>query len=463
MSGRGPPPHPGALLPPWLAPSPPPGACTPPRSGAITGIVRIGIVWRRLGAAVMGGSRMAGVMPLDDVRIIDLTRGAMGPFCTRSLADYGADVVKIEPPGTGDEARSLPPFFKDEPGLERSGVFLFLNTSKRSVTIDITKPQGRDLVLRLAATADAVIESFKPGVLPALGLGYEALHAVNPRLVLTSITNFGQSGPYAQFEAESITAHGMGGPMLAAGDIDHEPIKNAGRMTLYQAGHAGALATTMALLAAEQRGEGEHLDVSLFETATHSIDMRLGRLLGFEFNGHPASRMGRASQVGSGVFPCSDGYFLFAVGPPYLAAMIRMIGMPELLETPEYATMDARSAPERIEEFPVYLLPWIMTRTMAEVRAACEEHGVLGAPLNTIPQLLADANFVYRKFFQQIDHPVTGPLTYPGFHFTIHRDGEVMPPRRHAPLLGEHTEAVLGGELGISAKELTALRGGGVI
>src|SRR6266849_3243533 len=170
---------------------------------------------------------MPGVMPLDHVRIIDLTQGEMGPFCTRALADYGADVIKIEPPGTGDRARSTPPFFKDEPGLERSGLFLFLNTNKRSVVVDITTPQGRDVVLRLARDADAFVESFKPGVLDSLGLGYEALHAANPRIVMTSITNFGQTGPYAQFEAESITAFGMGGPMLSAGDIDHEPIKNA--------------------------------------------------------------------------------------------------------------------------------------------------------------------------------------------------------------------------------------------
>ncbi|MBM4415054.1 MAG: CoA transferase [Chloroflexi bacterium] len=401
-------------------------------------------------------------MPLDDVRVIDLTQGAMGPFCTRVLADYGADVIKIEPPGWGDPARMLPPFLSDEPGLERSGLFLFLNTSKRSVTLDVTTPRGRELLLQLARGAQVMVESFKPGRLAELGLDYATLHAANPRLVLTSITNFGQHGPYAQFEAESLTAYAMGGSMLQAGDIDHEPLKTAGRITEYQAGLSAALATSLALLGAELRGSGEHLDVSLFETATHSIDSRLGRLLGYEHGGHIAKRQGLASMVGSGVYPASDGFFFFTAGVQYIVQMIRMIEHEELLAQPEWSTAEARAHPDRIAEFPQYLLPWSVTHTMAEIREACQEYGVLGGPLNTIPTLLADASFVERRFFQQIEHPVVGTQTYPGFHFVLHRE-EPMPGRRHAPLLGADTEAVLCGELHLGAAELATLRVEGVV
>ncbi|MSQ36324.1 MAG: CoA transferase [Dehalococcoidia bacterium] len=401
-------------------------------------------------------------MPLDDVRVIDLTQGAMGPFCTRVLADYGADVIKIEPPGAGDPARMLPPFLADEPGPERSGLFLFLNTSKRSVTLDVTRPRGRELLLQLVRGAQVVVESFKPGTLAQLGLDYATLRAANPQLVLTSITNFGQHGPYAQFEAESLTAYAMGGAMLQAGDVDHEPLKTAGRMAEYQAGLSAALATSLALLGAERRGAGEHLDVSLFETATHSIDQRLGRLLGYEHGGHVGTRTGLASMVGSGVYPAADGFFFFTAGVQYITQMIRMIGHEELFEQPEWATAEARAHPDRIAEFPQYLLPWSVTRTMTEIRDACQEYGVLGGPINTIPALLADPSFVERKFFQQIDHPVVGPQTYPGYHFTLHRE-QPMPPRRHAPLLGAHTEAVLCGELHLGAAELAELRREGVV
>ena len=403
------------------------------------------------------------MLPLDDIRVLDLTAGAMGPFCTRALGDYGADVVKIEPPGAGDEARALPPFLGDEPGPERSGLFLFLNTNKRSVTLDLTQPRGRELLLRLVRSAHAVVENFPPGTLESWGLDYEALRAENPRIVLTSITNFGQDGPYAHFEAEALTAYAMGGAMLGSGNIDHEPVKTAGRMTLYQAGYVGALATTMGLLAAEQRGTGEHIDVSLFETATHSIDLRLGRLLGYEYTGRLGTRPALASAVGSGIYPCADGYFFFTAGAPYLPQMIRMIGEVGLLETPEWGTVEGRSHPDRIEEFNVHLLTWTVGRTMSEIRAACQQHGVLGGPLNTIPALLEDPSFKEREFFQQIDHPVAGTLTYPGFHFTFRRPEQAPVSRRRAPLLGEHTQEVLCGDLGLSADELEALRGEGVI
>ena len=386
---------------------------------------------------------MTAPMPLEGVRVIDLTRATAGPFCTRLLADYGADVIKIEPP-EGDPARRVPPFAGDEPGPERSGLFLFLNTNKRSVVLDLKTEAGRRDLLRLVRGAGAVVENFRPGTLDRLGLGYGALRAANPRVVLTSISNFGQDGPYRGYEATDLTLFAMGGPMSAQGDADLEPVKTAGRMTGYHAGYAGALATAIALHAAAGRGEGEHVDLSIFETAAHSIDARLAQLMGHQYSGRIAQRSSVVSQVGSGVFPCADGFFLYSAGPSRLDRTIRMIGREDLLEQPEWATVAARSAPERIEEFGLHLLPWSLERTKSEIRAACEEHGVLGGPLNTVADLLADPNFTERGFFQTIDHPSTGPIVYPGYHFALHREDAPMPPRRRAPLLGEHTAEVLG-------------------
>ena len=189
---------------------------------------------------------MTGTMPLDGLRVIDLTRGTVGPFCTRLLGDYGADVVKIEPPD-GDPSRHVPPFFEDEPGPERSGLFLFLNTNKRSVVLDLKTDEGRAHLLRLVQDADAVIENFQPGTLDRLGIGYDVLSEVNPMVVLTSLTNFGQDGPYRDYEATDLTIFGMGGNLQSAGDHDLGPVKTAGRMTGYHGGYVGALATMVAL------------------------------------------------------------------------------------------------------------------------------------------------------------------------------------------------------------------------
>ena len=382
-------------------------------------------------------------LPLDGTRVIDLTQYAAGPFCTRMLADYGADVVKIEPPG-GDPARRLPPFLGDEPGIERSGTFLALNLGKRSVVLDLKTSEGRERLLDLAASADALVESFRPGTMERLGLGYATLREVNPRLVMTSLSNFGQTGPYRDRPATDLTLYAMGGPMIAIGDVDHEPVKVAGRMAGYQGGIVAALATSVGLVAARQRGEGEHIDVSIFEALTHSIENRLTQMLGYQFSGRQAVRLGRASGVARGVYPCADGFVVLTGLPTQWRGLANMVGHPELLERPEWQGPAAHSDPERIAEFDAYLYPWVLARTKAEIRDACQEFGVMGAPLNTIADLLVDRSFVERGFFETIDHPATGELVYPGRPFRVHLGEEPVPPRRRAPLLDEHRDDVLG-------------------
>jgi crotonobetainyl-CoA:carnitine CoA-transferase CaiB-like acyl-CoA transferase len=382
-------------------------------------------------------------MPLDDVRVIDLTHYTAGPFCTRLLGDYGADVIKIEAPG-GDPARQLGPFAGDEPGIERSGTFLFLNTNKRSVVLDLKSEEGRSQLLDLVRTADVVVENFAPGTMERLGIGYSVLNEANPRIVLTSLSNFGQDGPYRDWVGTDLTIYAMGGPMLSTGNIEHEPVRVAGRWAGYHAGYLAALATVVGLHTARLRGAGEHLDVSMFEAMVHNVDMRLTQLQAYQYSGRISTRSGLASMVGSGVFPCADGYVLLTGGlPGKLPALMGMVGCPELLERPEWQAPGVATDPERIDEFMGYLLPWTLARTKREIRDACEQHGVLGAPFNTVADMLTDPNFVAREFFHTIDHPSTGPAQYPGWHFRLHMDDGPMPPRRRAPLLGEHTEEVL--------------------
>ncbi|MEZ4553299.1 MAG: CoA transferase [Dehalococcoidia bacterium] len=401
------------------------------------------------------------MLPLDDVRVVDLTHYAMGPFATRVLADYGADVIKIERPG-GDPARRLGPFPKDEPHPERSGAFLALNTGKRSIVVDLKDANGRAIVLNLVRDAQIVVESFAPGTLDRLGLGYEALRGVNPRVVLTSVSNFGQTGPYRDWKGTDLTLYGMGGPMISQGDPSREPLKTAGRAPGYQVGYAAALASAVGLTQSERRGRGEHLDVSAFEVLAHSIDSRLGRLLGYQYNGRIVGRAGSGLGVGSGTYPCADGFVLITSGPARLGLTIRMIGREDLLEQPEWATLEARSHPDRVPEFDAYLLPWTLEHTKEEIRAACQKHGVLGGPLNTTADLFVDRNFVERGFFQTVDHPETGPLTYPGYQARFNTEPP-LPLRRRAPLLGEHTVEVLRDVLGMAPAEIERLRDAGTI
>ncbi|MGE0229530.1 MAG: CaiB/BaiF CoA transferase family protein [Dehalococcoidia bacterium] len=387
----------------------------------------------------MEQSSGAMALPLEGIRVVDLTHYSAGPFCTRVLADYGADVIKVEPP-EGDPARLLPPFYRDEPGLERSGTFLFLNTSKRSVVLDLKTAEGRGRLLRLVRTADAVVENFAPGTLSKLGLGYAELSAVNPRLVLTSITNFGQDGPWRDWQGTDLTLYAMGGPMIATGDASREPVRLAGRWASYHVGHLAALATTIALRAAELRGVGEHVDLSYFEAFTHSIEQRLSQMMAYQYTGRLATRAAHAANAG-GVFPCADGWFFVGAGAGYFVSLVKMLGQEALLDTPRYADPDLTD-PEFVEEVRTLILAWTLQRTRSEARAACQRFGVLGAPINTTADFMSDEHFLARNWFHEIDHPTTGPLRYPGYHFQIHDESGPMPPRRRAPLLGEHTEEV---------------------
>ena len=255
-------------------------------------------------------------MPLEGVRVIDLTHYTAGPYGTRILADYGADVIKIERPGGGDPARRIGPFYHDEPDLEKSGLFLFLNTNKRSITLDFKTEKGKQIIKELVKDADILIENFPPDVMTDAGLGYEELSQINPRLVMTSISNFGKSGPYKDWVGLDLTLYAMGGNMWGSGDPELEPLKTAGRMASFHVGYAAALASALGLTNAELRGQGENIDVSYFEVTLQSIDGRMQKLLGYQYNNQVPMRVspGASLGLGSGIYPCLDGMFMTTAG-----------------------------------------------------------------------------------------------------------------------------------------------------
>ncbi len=196
---------------------------------------------------------------LSDIRVLDFTQYIAGPYCAKLLADYGAEVVKVERPGTGDGARCIGPFPNDTPHPEKSGTFLHLNTNKRSITLDLKTDEGRRIALDLAARSDAVVESFRPGTMEGFGLSYEALSTVNPSLVMTSISNFGQTGPYRDRRGSELIFYGMGGELYSTGVSEKEPLKLGGTVGLYQAGTIAAYATLGAIFTARDNGAGQHV------------------------------------------------------------------------------------------------------------------------------------------------------------------------------------------------------------
>ena len=407
---------------------------------------------------------------LEGVKVLDLTHFVAGPFATKLLADYGAEVLKVERPPAGDPARAIGPFHQDDPHPEKSGLFLHLNTNKRSITLNLKAATGRDLFRELVGWADLVVESFSPKVLPSLGLGYETLASWNPEIVLVSLSNFGQSGPYRDYKAEDIVAYAMGGPMLMTGIVEREPAKLGHNVILYHAGLVTALAAMTALTSMELGGEGQHVDVSVFETQVGSQDRRMSALLGYQYTGETFTRTPVNTFIATGAKPCTDGFLSLSGGGMRFDRIAKMLGRPDLPEDPRFATREAQRQPENAEAFDnEFLLPWLKKRSSRQAWADAQAAGVLSGPVLTLDQVLEDEHFRGRGMWAELDHPVVGRLAYPGRPFIMGESPSLLsePPGaggpRPAPTLGQHNIEVYCDMLGYSRHDLVRLRNAGVI
>lgn len=376
--------------------------------------------------------------PLAGIRVVDLSRGIAGSHATKVLADYGALVTKVEPPG-GGPLRHRGPFKDDVPNLETSTPFLFLNTNKRSVVADLREPEGRMLARRRIAEADVVLEDFAPGELHRLGLDLGTLRADRPGLVICSITPFGQTGPYAGYTATDLVLQAMGGAMYSTGHAAREPLRLGGSYAEWHAGLAAALAVLLAIERAEATGQGDHIDLSVYETQAGSKDRRQLALLAHAYSGVVTRRHEVAFAICSGVRPCSDGYVNLLGNGPRLPAVLRMIGREDLLGRPELRGPEDRIPADLVEEIEASYLAWTLAHTMREALAIAQEHRILGGVVYTVADVLSDPEFRARGLWETVDHPFTGPIEYPGRPFTM--PASPRPPARRAPLLGEHTGA----------------------
>lgn len=393
---------------------------------------------------------------LDNVRVLDLTHHIAGPYATRLMADFGADVIKVEKPG-GDIARLLPPFQGGQPHPEKSGLFFYLNTNKRSLVLDLKTPAGREALAALAKTADIVVESFAPGTLEALGVGYDFFRAIKPGLPVVSVSNFGQDGPYRDFKLTELTLYAFAGEMYSMGETDREPVKMAGTAALFESGAAIAVALMAAVFASKRHGIGQHVDISLAETHFGGVDRRHATAIAFQFSGRKTVRV--ASHGGGmpqGIYPCADGYVDFTNAGLRPDRIADMLNHPEWLDDPRYNDPLQRMNPAVIEEWNANFIGWCIERTKREIWEEARRAKVLCGPMFTMEDLFTDDHFRDRGFWARAGHPVLGDVQFPGRPFIMQKGGWEL--RRAAPLLGQHTAEVLA-EVGL-APQASAATGG---
>jgi benzylsuccinate CoA-transferase BbsE subunit len=421
---------------------------------------------------------------LSDIRVLDLA-GEPGWYCGKLLAELGADVIKVEPPG-GDPGRHVGPFFRDEVDPEKSLYFFAHNTSKRGVTLNIATADGQALFRRLAATADVVIETFPPGFLESIELGYQALTQVRPGMILASITGFGQSGPHSHYKAPDIVAVAMSGMMYIAGFPEDPPNRPYGNQSHYCASIQAATGILTALLHRERTGEGQQVEVSMQEALSMNQETAMQT---WDIRGELRRRMGNERRLPAiGVYECQDGYMTFYVGVPGFGAPWSVLvqwmvdeGMAEDLPEPKwqglFQEMDMRLIAQlyfghdaelvaqwkpRLAHVDEVLARFVLTHTMQEMYEEGQRRGLLVTPCNTPKDIVENRQLNHRQWFATVTHPeLEATFTYPGPPYRLSDTPWRL--RGRPPLSGEHNQEIYCRELGLAPQQLAALSGAGVV
>ena len=401
-----------------------------------------------------------------DVKVLDLTWYISGPYCTKIFADYGADVIKVEKPGEGDPTRRMGPFLNDENHPEKCILFSHLNLNKRGITLNLKTNTGQKIIKELVKEMDILVESFSPGVMERLGLDYETLKQINPRLVMTSISNFGQTGPYRDYKLSELVLNGFHS-MINNGERERHPLKKGGNACLYQGGLIGSLATLGALWAREEQDFGQYVDVSLMETQVGDVDRKTVDLLAWAYSGsaiytmRPEAEEWRAATLmPGGIFPCKDG---FIASRPVLPHWPRFV---ELMKDPR---LEKLSFPDDIldteadikGEIDIMWYEWLAQRTKQEAMEECQAVKFFATAVSAPKDAVEDPHFKERGFWVESEHPLSGRQTYPGAPINVGEDSWRV--RRPAPMTGQHNMEVYGEQLGYSKKDITELQNEGII
>lgn len=400
---------------------------------------------------------------LSGMKVVEYGSFISAPYCTKLMADMGAEVIKIEEPGRGDEAREFGPFPDDIPHPERSGLFLYLNTNKLGITLNVKTATGLEILKELLKKSDVFVENNPPRSMVELGLDYATIRDINPRLIVTSITPYGQTGPYRDYKAYPINCCATGGVSQSIGHYWREPLTAPLAQGNYQAAICGADATMVALLARDVTGQGQHVDIAETDVwATYHVGF------GITIYAFGVKDNLRKGYIGGGwtyparrVIPCKDGYM--ALCAPQLKQWIKFVdlmGKPEWIQNPRYRDRHAMED-DYPEEVDALLAPWFLERTKKELFELFEENAVPFAPLYNIADEVNDTHLHQRKFFATVRHGETGRLKYPGAPYKFSRTPWSL--KRPAPLLGEHNGEIYCERLGYSKEDLVALRRTGVI
>ena len=394
---------------------------------------------------------------LDGLKVLDLTHYVAGPYATRLMAMQGAEVIKVERPGVGDPSRRIAPFPDDVPHPEKSALFLYLNTDKKSITLNLKSGASKPVIRRLLEWADVLVENFRPGVMERLGMGYDFVASVNPALVMTSVSNFGQTGPYRDYGAREINLYAMGGLMYITGDPEREPLYMAARLAQYGAGQNAFAGTMGAVLRCDISGSGQHVDVAISEYLATILENALSQ---YSYTGSNFRRTGNRGygRAAWGPYPCRDGYVGVIAGPDH-----KWHEMAELMKIAELADErfgDRAGRAENADELDALMLPWLMRHDRREIFERAQHRGLAFAYVAAPEDILGWEHLRERGFFADAVHPDAGLLTHPTMPWKVDGgDWELGA----APTLGQHNRDVYCGMLGYGKGELVRMRGMGVV
>jgi crotonobetainyl-CoA:carnitine CoA-transferase CaiB-like acyl-CoA transferase len=398
---------------------------------------------------------------LSDVKVLEFGNLASAPYCCKLMADLGAEVIKIEKPGQGDEARSREPFSGNTPGIERSGLFAYLNTNKLSLTLNPHATMGKTIFKELVKGVDILVENQAPQLMEELGLTYDILEKINPQLIMTSITPFGQTGPHKNYKAcELIRYNACGYGMISTQCIEEPvptPVKGGGMQTAFGAGQAAAVATMFAFHTREQIGEGQYIDLSIQELMAGQYESAIQHWI------YDENEMGGImNPIIQPICPleCKDGWiFLMCVEEYQYDRFVEVMGNPEWTKNELFKDRFTRA--EYMDALVPLLTEWTMQYTKDEVFMMCQAARVPAAPCYNSKEILDSEQLAFRKYFVEIDHPVIGKAKYPGAPYKLSLTPWQI--KRPAPLLGEHNEEILCNRLGYSKDDLVRMRQTGVI
>ncbi|MCE2457621.1 MAG: CoA transferase [Dehalococcoidia bacterium] len=394
---------------------------------------------------------------LEGLRVLDLSHWVAGPYATRLMAIQGAEVIKVERPDGGDPARRVGPYPDDTPDINAGALHLYLNSSKKSITLDISTVTGRKILQELVEWAEVVVENFHPRVMTSLGLDYESLRAQKSSLVMTSISNFGQTGPYRDYEAKEINLYAAGGLMYITGDPEKEPLQMAARLAQYGAGQNAFAGTLSALWHRDSTGEGQQVDVAISEYLATILENALSM---YSYAGANFQRTGNRGygRAAWGPYPCRNGYVGVIAGPDHKwPEMAELMGIPEL-GNPKFDDRAGRG--ENADELDSLMLPWLMAHDKRDIFERAQNRGLAFSYVATPEDILGWEHLESRDYFVEVEHPGGETLRHPSGPF---KTDEMKWRLESAPSLGDHNREVICGLLGYSNTDLIRLRGMKVI